>query len=68
LKRPRPANDNFANAPPMQRYAWDIYRAAARARWIGRVVAPSADTAIEAAVEFSTDVRKLIAVRRFEIA
>jgi hypothetical protein len=53
----------------MQRYAWDVYRAAARARWIGRVVAPSADAAIEAAaVEFNTDVRKLIAVRRFEIA
>jgi hypothetical protein len=46
-----------------------VYRAAARARWIGRVIAHSADAAIEAAaVEFKTDIRKLIAVRRFEIA
>jgi hypothetical protein len=36
---------------------------------VGRVIAPSTDAAIEAAVvEFKTDVRKLIAVRRFEIA
>jgi hypothetical protein len=51
------------------RYAWDVYRAAARARWIGRIIASSADAAIEAAaVEFKTDIKKLIAVRRFEIA
>jgi hypothetical protein len=30
------------------RYAW-VYRAAARARWVGRVVAASADAAIEIA-------------------
>jgi hypothetical protein len=42
--------------------------AAARARYVGRVIAHNADAAIEAAsVEF-TDIRKLIAVRRFEIA
>jgi hypothetical protein len=47
----------------------DIYRAAARARWVGRVIAPAVDAAIEApAVEFNTDIKKLIAVRRFEIA
>jgi hypothetical protein len=43
-------------------YAWDVYRAAARARWIGRVVANDADGGIEmAAVEFKPDIRKLIA-------
>jgi hypothetical protein len=54
------------------RQAADCYRkviafrgtstAAARARWVGRVIAHSADAAIEAAaVEFKTDIRKLIA-------
>ena len=63
------ANDNKPNAKPVVRFAWDIYRAAARARWVGRVIAADADEAIEvAAVEFSTDIRKLIAVRRYEIA
>jgi hypothetical protein len=43
----------------MQRYAWDVYRAAARSRWVGRVIAHSADAAIEAAaVEFKADVKK----------
>jgi hypothetical protein len=69
MKRPRPSNDNSRNPPPMPRYAWDVYRAAARARWVGQVIAHSADAAIEeAAVEFNTDAWKLIAVRRFEIA
>jgi hypothetical protein len=36
----------------MKRYAWDVYRAAARARWIGRVVASTGDSR-RAAVEFS---------------
>jgi hypothetical protein len=68
MRRPRPANDNNPNSPSLQRYAWDVYRAAARARWIGRVIAPNADAAVEAAaIEFNTGVRKLIAVRRFEI-
>jgi len=41
----------------------------ARARWVGRVIAPGVDEAIEAAVvEFKADVRKLIAVRRLGIA
>jgi hypothetical protein len=63
---PRPANDNSANTPPLPR--WDVYRAASRARWVGQVVAISADAAIEAAaVEYRTDVRKLIAVRRYEV-
>jgi hypothetical protein len=65
----RGANDNARNPPRMQLHAWDVYRAAARARWIGRVVASSADAAVEtAAVEFNTDPRKLIVVRRSEIA
>jgi hypothetical protein len=69
MRRPRPANDNGPHAPPLQRYAWDVYRAAARARRVGRVIASTADEAIEAAaVEFLTNVKKLIAVRRYEIA
>jgi hypothetical protein len=40
-----------------------------RARWVGLIIAPSADAAIEAAaIDFRTDIKKLIAVRRFEIA
>ncbi len=67
-RRPTTANDNRRNAPPQQRYAFDVYRAAARARWIGRVIASDAAEAIEvAAVEFRTDAWKLIAVQRFEI-
>jgi hypothetical protein len=46
-----------------------VYRAAARARWIGQVVASTADKAVEAAaIEFKTDARKLIVVQRYEIA
>jgi hypothetical protein len=33
----------------MRHYAWDIYNAAARARWVGLVIAHNADAAIEAA-------------------
>ena len=45
---------------------WDIYRAAAKARWIGTVEAADADAAIKlAAKEYNVpDPRKLIAVRR----
>jgi hypothetical protein len=69
MKRPRPFNDNKRNAKPPPRFVFDIYRAAARARWVGRVVAPTADTAIEAAaVEFKTDAWKLIAVPAYEVA
>jgi hypothetical protein len=64
IKRPRPSNDNSQNPPYMPRYAWNVYRAAARARWVGRVEAVDADEA----VIFDSDVRKLIAVRRREIA
>ena len=40
------------------RYAWDVYRVATRACWVGRVIASTADEAIEAAaVEFKTDVK-----------
>jgi hypothetical protein len=30
-------------------YLWSVYRAAARARWVGQVIAADADEAIEAA-------------------
>ena len=45
---------------------WDIYRAAARAKWIGTVEAADADAAIkEAAKQFDVQhTKKLIAVRR----
>jgi len=44
---------------------WDIYKAAAKAKWIGQVEAPTADIAIrEAAKEFGMDPKKLIAVQR----
>jgi hypothetical protein len=66
---PRPSNDNKRNAKPATRYAWDVYRAAARARWVGQIIAETADEAIEAAaVEFRTEAWKLIPVRRYEIA
>jgi hypothetical protein len=65
----KPSNDNKRNAKPVQRFAWDVYRAASKARWIGRVEASTADAAIEAAaVEFDSDIRRLIAVQRREIA
>jgi hypothetical protein len=63
------ANDNKLGAKLSLRYAWDVYRAGARSRWVGRIIAADADEAIEAAaVEFRTDIKKLIAVRRYEIA
>jgi hypothetical protein len=69
MKRPRPSNDNKRKAKPLPRFVFDIYRAAAWARWLGRVVAPTADAAIEAAaVEFKTDAWKLIAVPAYEVA
>jgi 2-phospho-L-lactate guanylyltransferase (CobY/MobA/RfbA family) len=53
----------------MQAMLGDIYRAAARARWIGQVVATSADEPVEAAaIEFSIDAWKVIAVAAYEIA
>jgi hypothetical protein len=48
----------------MVRWTWDVHRAAARAWFVGHVAASAADEAIEAAaVEFRTNIRKLIAVR-----
>lgn len=62
-------NDNKPGLRPSLRYAWDVYRAAARARWVGQVIAADADEAIQAAAaEFQTDIKKLIAVRRYDIA
>jgi hypothetical protein len=51
---------------PPPTFRWDIYRAAAKAKWIGTVEAVDADTAIAEAVKrFDVqDPRKLIAVRR----
>jgi hypothetical protein len=69
MKRPRLSNDNSRNPPYRQRFAWDVYRAAARARWIGQVIAADAEEAITAAsVEFRADIKKLIAVRRWAVA
>jgi hypothetical protein len=63
-RRPRIANDNARNAPPLQRYAWHIYRADARARWGGRVIASTVAASIAAAaVEFSTVISPFISRR-----
>ena len=65
----RTSNHNQPGVKPSLRYVWDVYRAAARARYVGQVVASTADEAIEAAaVEFRTDIEKLIAARRWEVA
>jgi hypothetical protein len=65
----RAANDNHPGVKLSPRYGWTVYRAASRARWVGQVIASTADEAIEAAAtEFNTDIKKLIAVRRYEIA
>jgi hypothetical protein len=51
------------SSPPPTR--WDIYRAAAKAKWLGTVEATDADAAIEEAVkEFGQEPAKLIAVRQ----
>ncbi len=53
----------------MQCWAWNVYRAASKAHWVGGVEVPTADAAIAAAaVTFGSDIKKLIAVRRREIA
>jgi len=45
--------------------SWDIYSAASKAKWISSVVTGDKSSATEkAAIEFKTDARKLIAVRR----
>jgi hypothetical protein len=69
------ANDNQADAKPMVRFAWDVYRAAARLRYVGQVIAADATEAIEAAaVAFpqeggiKIDVKRLIAMRRWVVA
>jgi hypothetical protein len=64
--RPRIANDDGRNAKLLQRYVFDIDRPA---RWLGQIIAYSADEAIEAAaVAFSADIKKLIAVPIYEVA
>jgi hypothetical protein len=63
------ANDNKPDTMPVVLFAWDIYRAAARARYVGQVIAADAEEAIEAAaIEFRADIRKLIAVSRWAVA
>jgi hypothetical protein len=54
----------MARKPLAQPLRWDIYRAAAKARLIGTVDAPDADTAIKVAAEEYNipDPRRLIAV------
>ena len=56
----------FKPRPPQPTLRWDIYRAAAKAKWIGTVEANDADTAIKnAAKEFNIqDTKKLLAVQR----
>jgi hypothetical protein len=51
---------------PPQPLRWDIYRAAAKAKWIGTVEAFDADAAIKEAVKLYNiqDTKKLLAVRR----
>jgi hypothetical protein len=55
-----------APKPETRPLRWDIYRAAAKARLIGIVTAPDAETAIKiAAEEYKvSDPRRLIAVQR----
>jgi hypothetical protein len=49
--------------------SWNIYRVDGKAKWIGSVKAANADAAIEAAAkEFTTDPRRLFAVRHRVIA
>jgi hypothetical protein len=66
---PKPPSVNDNKRKQVRRFAFDIYCVAAKAQWIGRVIASTHDEAVEAAaVEFKTDAWKLIAVQCFEIA
>jgi hypothetical protein len=56
--------DDLMTPKPQSPLRWDIYKAAAKARWIGTVEATDEREAIEkAAEEFKTDASKLIAAR-----
>jgi len=58
-------NQQPRNPKPLPRLRWDIYRAAAKAKWLGEVEATDEHAAIEAAAkEFRQEPVKLIAVRR----
>jgi hypothetical protein len=64
---PKEPSSNDQSLPPLS--LWDLYCEAFKPTSIGSIEAASAEAAIEAAaVEFDTDIRKLIAVRRREIA
>jgi hypothetical protein len=57
----RPSPDKLQPTP----LSWDIYRAAAKGKWIGTAEATDERDAVEkAAIEFKTDAWRLIAVRR----
>jgi hypothetical protein len=52
-------NDGSALAP------WDIYAIRPKVRWLGSVVAPTAEEAIAKAVtRFRIEARRLVAIRR----
>jgi hypothetical protein len=56
--------DDLMTPKPQSLLRWDIYKAAAKARWIGTVEATDKREAIEkAAEEFKTDASKLIAAQ-----
>ena len=58
-------NQRAPKPKPLRRLRWDIYRAAAKAKWIGEVEATDEHAAIKAAaMEFRQEPAKLIAVRR----
>ena len=58
-------NQRPRNPKPLPLLRWDIYRAAAKAKWFGEVEATDVHAAIEAAAkEFRPEPAKLIAVRR----
>lgn len=56
----------FKPRPPQPMLRWDIYRAAAKAEWIGTVEAVDADAAIREAAKLYNvqDTKKLLAVQR----
>src|SRR5262249_20807067 len=47
----KPVRHLIGNKPDKKprRYAWDVYRTGGRSRWVGRVIASTADKAIWAA-------------------
>jgi hypothetical protein len=58
--------DQVLRIEPAGRFApWDIYAIRPKVRWLGSVVAPTAEEAIAKAVtRFRIEAKRLIAVRR----